>query len=92
MGLFDKAASKIKSMFVEDLPEEKVEIKKEVIKVEIPAPEEEIVKIEKEEPKFEDIKPKVEEVKPEPTIEPKKEESFKFPVYIDEKDINKIEE
>ena len=92
MGLFDKAASKIKSMFVEDLPEEKVEIKKEVIKVEIPAPEEEIVKIEKEEPKFEDIKPKVEEVKPEPTIEPKKEESFKFPVYFDEKDFNKIEE
>lgn len=44
MGIFDKAASKLKNMFIEEIPEDLQTIKKEVIKVPIPAPEEEISK------------------------------------------------
>lgn len=92
MGLMDK----FKNMFTEEVEEEieikepKQQIKKEVIKVEIPAPiKKEEIEIRKEEIK-EELEKEVnepikeivkEEVKPEVT---KREEKFAFPVFFDD--------
>ncbi len=76
-----KLIDKLKNMFTEEIEEE--EIKKEVMKVEIPAPA-----VKKEEKKA--------EVKRENRIEnkleiEKKEEKFVFPVYFDDKDFDDLE-
>ena len=82
MGFLDK----VKNLFTEEEEVYEEPIKKEVIKVEIPAPE-----VAKEEPKEKEIvKP---EVKPETVpVEPKKEEPKKpAPVFFDDKDFENIE-
>lgn len=68
MGIFDKAANKLKNMFIEEIPDDTPTIKKEVIKVPIPAPEEEIEKAEEKAMAAKETK----------------EEKFVFPVYMDE--------
>lgn len=82
MGFLDK----VKNLFTEEEEVYEEPIKKEVIKVEIPAPE-----VAKEEPKEKEVvKP---EVKPEPVlVEQKKEEPKKpAPVFFDDKDFENIE-
>lgn len=82
MGFLDK----VKNLFTEEEEVYEEPIKKEVIKVEIPAPE-----VAKEEPKEKEVvKP---EVKPETVpVEPKKEEPKKpAPVFFDDKDFENIE-
>lgn len=75
-----KFLEKVKNMFTEEVEEEVKPIKTEVRKVEIPAP----------------VKPPVKEtsVEEEKNISEnetlKKEEKFKFPVYFDEKDFDKL--
>ncbi len=73
-----KFLEKVKNMFTEEVEEEVTPIQTDIRKIEIPSPAKPIVK---EEPKEEVIKQE------EP---PKKEEKFKFPVYFDEKDFDKI--
>ena len=96
MGLMDK----FKNMFTEEVEEEieiktpTEQIKKEIIKVEIPAPvKKEELEIKKEEIKedtekevFEEVK-EVKEVKPEPT---KREEKFAFPVFFDDDEFDDL--
>ena len=82
MGFLDK----VKNLFTEEEEVYEEPIKKDVIKLEIPAPE-----VAKEEPKEKEIvKPKV---KPETVpVEPKKEEPKKpAPVFFDDKDFENIE-
>lgn len=99
MSIFNKAANAIKGMFVEEIPEKKVEVKKEVYKVEIAAPEEELSRQEKkekevkiEEPKEEILEEPEETPKTEVKTAPKKEENFRFPVYFNEEDIENTRE
>lgn len=82
MGFLDK----VKNLFTEEEEVYEEPIKKEVIKVEIPAPE-----VAKEEPKEKEAVKQ--EVKPEPVlVEQKKEEPKKpAPVFFDDKDFENIE-
>lgn len=82
MGFLDK----VKNLFTEEEEVYEEPIKKEVIKVEIPAPE-----VAKEEPKEKEVVKQ--EVKPEPVlVEQKKEEPKKpAPVFFDDKDFENIE-
>lgn len=78
-----KLLEKVKNMFTEEIDDEEP-IKKEVIQVEIKAPEK------KEEPKVRiETTPVEKAVTENETL--KKDEKFKFPVYFDEKDFDKIE-
>lgn len=78
-----KLLEKVKNMFTEEIEEDEP-IKKEVIKVEIKAPEK------KEEPKVTVETTRMEnKVTENETL--KKEEKFKFPVYFDDTDFDKIE-
>lgn len=74
-----KFLEKVKNMFTEEVEEEVKPIKTEVRKVEIPAPTKQPVK---------------EEIQSEPTrsvdVTEKKDEKFKFPVYFDDKDFDKL--
>ena len=84
MGLLDK----IKTMFTEEVEEDEP-IKKEVIQVEIPSPAKQTKPTTKPV-----VKPKIEEMKKTTEVVeeiPKKEEKFKFPVYFDDKDFDRIE-
>ncbi len=73
-----KFLEKVKNMFTEEVEEEVNPIQTDIRKIEIPSPAKTTVK---EEPKKEEVKQE------EP---PKKEEKFKFPVYFDEKDFDKL--
>lgn len=74
-----KFLEKVKNMFTEEVEEEIKPVKTEVRKVEIPAPTKQPLK---------------EEMQSEPTrsidVTEKKDEKFKFPVYFDDKDFDKL--
>ncbi|MDD2377737.1 MAG: hypothetical protein PHD10_03485 [Bacilli bacterium] len=77
-----KLIDKVKNLFIEEIEEEKP-IKKEVIKVEIPSPEEQKAK--------EEVKSIETPVVVNETLEPiKKEEKFKEVVFFDDEDFNTL--
>ncbi len=75
-----KFLEKVKNMFTEEVEEEVKPIKTEIRKIEIPVPTK---------PQTTEIKPVTEEKAPE-VDNSKKEEKFKFPVYFDDKDFDKL--
>lgn len=82
MGLFDA----VKNLFTEEIEVEETPIKKEVMKVEIPAPVREPVK---ETPKPKEVEPVQTRME---RLEPKIEEKQRTPVFFDDKDFINLEQ